>query len=51
MFPNIYKTWGIANRLSLEVEGRMVNKKEGNINDLVAMPLQKVLGGKAPKAQ
>jgi hypothetical protein len=44
MFPNIYKTWGIANRLSLEV-------KEGNINDLVAMPLQKVLGGKAPKAQ
>ncbi|XP_062067974.1 translationally-controlled tumor protein-like [Lepus europaeus] len=33
MFSNIYKIWEIAGRLCLEVEGKMVSRPEGNIDD------------------
>ncbi|XP_060155989.1 translationally-controlled tumor protein-like [Globicephala melas] len=33
MFPDMYKIQEIADRLCLEVEGKMVSRREGNIDD------------------
>ena len=33
MFSNIYKIREVADRLCLEVEGKMVSRAEGNIDD------------------
>lgn len=33
MFSDIYKIWEIKNRLCLKVEGKMVSRTEGNMDD------------------
>ncbi|KAF4017953.1 hypothetical protein G4228_009753 [Cervus hanglu yarkandensis] len=33
MFSDIYKIWEVADGLCLEVEGKMVSRTEGNIDD------------------
>lgn len=35
MVPDIYKIWEIVDRLCLEVEGKMVSRTEGNIDESV----------------
>ncbi|XP_059957341.1 translationally-controlled tumor protein-like [Mesoplodon densirostris] len=35
MFSDMYKIWEVADRLCLEVEGKMVSRREGNIADLL----------------